>query len=522
MTTAPVIVGAPTHAAVVGATITVPLPSVTYQPGDLVVVAIRNQGSAFTADAPLGLEAGWSRIGAAIDYNAPTGTRFHGFYAYRVSAGTAVPSTASFTAAWLNNNRSVLIATVVRGVHWQTPLAGSSGYYNAAITRGREFAAYDLAGLDALTLMQGGAEVTSGNTVGSSAAGGYALVDEWSTQTATNTSRTAAALYQRAATASPQGTSSVVWLAGGGASVEAISLLGGPQVDPGATTPPPAGLAVTSGAKQTAKAFYTKGDGTFGTPSSLLYIPRGFTSVAQALATPGFTCGHRGNSIMYAELSMRAMTQTVVRGYGMLELSLARTSDGVWFGLHDSTLDRTSGVTGNLDPKTMTWAQVQTYMNVSGAENRPQPYAKIEDIVAAYGDSHSFMVDPKYVYGSMGAEFWALCDAIGRERVLVKFFGPLDTIGKDAASRGYASWGYYYDADIANGSLAATAGSWSTLGLTYSSSQANWDIIKSYGKPVLGHIAPDQAAYDMAMAKGADGVQCSGTHVIRAKSWWNA
>ena len=63
---------------------------------------------------------------------------------------------------------------------------------------------------------------------------------------------------------------------------------------------------------------------------------------AMLAAEDGFYWAHRGGSASFPEHSLHAYTQSVLRGFGSLEISLNRTADGVWFGLHDANLDRTS------------------------------------------------------------------------------------------------------------------------------------------------------------------------------------
>lgn len=63
------------------------------------------------------------------------------------------------------------------------------------------------------------------------------------------------------------------------------------------------------------------------------------------LSQPMFYVAHRGGSREWPEMSLHAYTQAGFWGVGALEVSLARTSDGVWFGLHDADINRTSGTT---------------------------------------------------------------------------------------------------------------------------------------------------------------------------------
>src|SRR5690606_20228160 len=124
-------------------------------------------------------------------------------------------------------------------------------------------------------------------------------------------------------------------------------------------------------------------------------MDEGYASIDEMLGTDPFYVAHRGGSVDWDEMTLRAYTNSVAWGAKALEVSVARTSDGVYFGLHDEYLDRTSlgnpsGTT--LNPKTLTWAQVQSY-DVFGRE----PYMRLEELTELYGDSHILFIDPKYI-----------------------------------------------------------------------------------------------------------------------------
>lgn len=252
-------------------------------------------------------------------------------------------------------------------------------------------------------------------------------------------------------------------------------------------------------------------------------VPGGYTTVSEMLSTSPFVVAHRGGSRSYPEMSLHAYTQSIVKDYGAIELSLARTSDGVWFGLHDATLDRTSGVSG-VTAASITWTQVQTY-NILGSnavDNPTQPdrpYMRWEELIAAYYPSHVIFVDPK-VAMSYRSELLAMMDALPgtpQDHLVAKYYGveggPSNTgWAKDAADHGYERWGYFYQPDAAN--FAAYQGRWSILGLSYYSDQPTWDALLSYGKPVIGHICPDMTSVNTALAMGASGLMVSGTASI--------
>lgn len=243
--------------------------------------------------------------------------------------------------------------------------------------------------------------------------------------------------------------------------------------------------------------------------------PAGFSSVASMLATPGATWAHRGGSANWPEMSAYAYEQAVLLGYGALEYSVQRTSDGVFVGLHDPSPNRTSLTTGLPDVSAMTWSQLQGYQNTLNSAGTPRPYTRLVDFLDRWTPTHVVIIDNK-TNGNQ-AEFLDLLDAHGGPaKVIVKAYGvgTGGGVASAASARGYQTWGYFYDADAAV--LAANQGNWTILGMEHGASQASWDAILAYGKPVVGHIAASQANYNTAAARGARMVQCSNVAGISA------
>lgn len=248
--------------------------------------------------------------------------------------------------------------------------------------------------------------------------------------------------------------------------------------------------------------------------------PQGFSSVTQMLATPGATWAHRGGSTNWPEMSKYAYEQAALAGYGALEFSANRTSDGVWVGCHDASLNRTSQTTGLANISSMTWAQVQTYQNSLNAAGTPRPYYRLDQFLDDFTGTHVAIVDPKYAIGTYNTEFLNLLDAHGgNAKTVVKFYGVgagATALADAATARGYQTWGYFYDTDVTGGGLAADQSHWSILGMNYDAAQSAWDAVLSYGKPVVGHIAASQANYNTAMSRGARMVQCANVAGITA------
>jgi hypothetical protein len=282
-----------------------------------------------------------------------------------------------------------------------------------------------------------------------------------------------------------------------------------------------AGRVARLGDGRTGRAWYY--DGTDArTITAVKEMRRGFNNIPEMLSKPGATWAHRGGSLSWAEGSLYSYTQAVAAGYGVLELSMSRTKDGVWFMLHDQYLDRTSGLPAgtNADPTKMTWAELTANYQITVGNAAPQPYARAIDVFSAYAGTHLMVVDPKY-QGDYLDEFFAMVTVlVGLDRAIFKFSGGAAWLAAIAKSKGFKTWGFYYEADYVSGEMASTQSAWDFLGMDYTASQAAWNAVKSYGKPVVAHIIPNQAAYNTAIAKGADMVQVSGVAAVTAKSWF--
>lgn len=237
------------------------------------------------------------------------------------------------------------------------------------------------------------------------------------------------------------------------------------------------------------------------------------------LMTSGdFTVAHHGGSADWPEMSMMAYGNSAALGADALEVSLARTADGVWFGLHDPTLDRTSGTHGFVASQ-HTWAQVRRHLirppRTARAAISAQPYLRAEELFTAYGSTHSLFVDPKVVPARHYGELFKLM-ATTVPHPTRTFVAKAYCTGKlwSAAARehGYRTWGYYYSTDIATQPelLPRTQALWDLLGLNYTAPLPVWRHLLTAGKPVIGHVIPSRQAAAEARSKGARGLMISG------------
>lgn len=525
---APQVVGTPTtYVGVTSASTTTIVPVVRpsgAMNGDYIIVFLRNQSSTIATEptAP-----GFTRLGPDF-VGSSSSFRVNGYYGHPITDISSEPATYDFSfTQGTGSGRVVVVAFIVRGVDLDAPISGfAPSYSGTAVTGGRQVDSYAITGTASLALFAGAAEFASPNDhIPLTYPDGYTEAVSIPTSTNLAVSRTYAWVGSKEVLTSSVDTVSMTWGSASSAVTEGIALLGAPVPDLSGD-----GYRVANGQGAETAMYYTTADGP-RTPADVIPVRRGFTSVTEMLATPGVTWAHRGGSASYPEMSLYAYTQAVVRGYGVLEVSLARTSDGVWFGLHDQTTDRTSGGTfGNASAQT--WTQIQAQQNTIGP-GAAQPYMRWEELVAAYGSTHILVIDPKYTLGSYRTEFLNMVyNDIGPSRAIIKYTGPGSSaaaLSATAQGMGFQTWGYFYASDASagqggDGNLQTWGPGWTLIGMEHgaSATQAIWDEALALGKPVFGHIASNQTAYNSAMTKGASGVQVSGVAVVEPVSWWNA
>ena len=253
----------------------------------------------------------------------------------------------------------------------------------------------------------------------------------------------------------------------------------------------------------------------------LLQRPAGGVLADRLVASGVFTVAHRGGSLDWPEMSMLGYRSSVDLGVDALEISLARSRDGVWFGLHDATLDRTSGTSGFVAAE-HTWDEIRGH-RISAAEttdpSQPaQPYLRFEELVAAYAATHAIFVDPKVVPASHFDELFALMAAspTPKRTFVAKGFCTATQWAQAATAHGYRTWGYYYasgvqaDADL----LPSTEGLWDWLGLDYGAAAEVWKTFTGRSKPVLAHVVPSKSAAATAKERGAAGLLVSGVREV--------
>lgn len=481
--------------------------------GDMLVAVLRTNGSTSTSDFAL---SGWTRRGYTFVSSDAAG-RVTGIFTHPVTTASSEPSTYTFTKA-ASDSRRVGAMFIVRGVDLSSPVAGNSSGWDALPTPRVQLNSFTVDTADSALLVYAWAnEIVSPNATAPTILPGTEIALVPSSSGTGSTRTTIWAGYESNA-ATSTGNKNLTWATATSGPAATGVVLRGLAGSSGTAT----GTLTIAGTATAAVSLSRTATGTLtvsGSAARSLGVS-GFASVAQMLATPGATWAHRGGSANWPEMSQYAYEQAVLAGYGALEFSANRTSDGVWVGCHDASLNRTSQTSGLADISAMTWAQVQTYQNSWNSAGTPRPYYRLDQFLDDFTGTHVAIVDPKHAIGTYNTEFLNLLDAHGgNTKIVVKFYGVgagATALADAATARGYQTWGYFYDTDVTSGGLADDQSHWSILGMNYDATQTAWDAALSYGKPVVGHIAASQANYNTAITRGARIVQCSNVAGITA------
>lgn len=513
--TRPTIVGSPTTAVGVSdtsTTFTINKPS-GVENGDLLIMSVSAQTQTATSDFT---SAGWSRISQGF-VPSSSADRITGFFALPVPvAANLVATDFTFTCTDATGGRIAATMFIVRGADLTDPTSGGSPYGSPSIPSITVSPDKPTANSSLLLLTYNG-QFTTGNSfaLASVPSGMTEVASHF--KTSTNGTTTPVVVYAQDVEAVAITPKTLTW-AGTASQLSAVAVSIRKLAEPDVSAGIPIKFTSAPDTLADAHVFYTSAPDTLASPLEVRPFPTGYSSVTAMLTEPMFYVAHRGGSRYWPEGSLHAYTQSGFWGAGALEIPLARTSDGVWFGLHDSTLDRTSGVSG-VTASSITWAQVQTYqilgsMAASDPGQANQPYMRWEELMDAYYSTHVIFIDPKYASAHV-TELLNMMDAMPgtpTERFVAKYYGVSSFWSTPARARGYKAWGYFYQSDASN--FATYQGNWDILGMDYGADQATWDAISSYGKKVIGHIVPDNTAAMTAIAKGADGLMVSGVKAV--------
>lgn len=483
---------------------------VALQAGDVLVASLRGQSAQAGVDWSV---PNFTRVGPEYVPNAADG-RQSGLYLHTVTDPASEPASYVFSTVETDTGaaRRVGVLAVYRPAAGMVlePAGFAPSYAGTAITNGKSQAAFPVTTPTLLLAVAGGEHVgtshipatlpTGFTTIGLTQTGGG---------TSTTGSRTSAWLGARTLETGTQAPAlSIVWPAAVTAAHFQVVALH--EVVPA----PPAGAPVELADGTPAQAFYWDGDVEVPVTQLLALPHRGYTVAemdADIAAGRPVYWAHRGGSANWPEMTMRAYTNAIWHGVKALEISMYRSTDGVWIMSHDGTLQRVTGQ--NIDIFTSpSSAMLGLPVTVGGGGG---VIGRVEDVIEAYRD-FVLIIDNK-----QGAYFGDMLDLLEdaipdvRNHVIIKIDGQYsaDVNWALAKSRGFKVAGYWYP-DNWETRLPPRLQWTDYIGMQHDASAATWTALQGYGKPIWGHILQTQAQLNAAAAGGADIFQCANVKTL--------
>lgn len=230
---------------------------------------------------------------------------------------------------------------------------------------------------------------------------------------------------------------------------------------------------------------------------------------------------HRGGSLNWPEMSMRAYTNSVWYGAKALEISIHWSSDGVPIMSHDATMTRTTTSSATI-ASTPASSLLGTPIDVpvtGGVTGR------LEDVLSAYPNL-VLVVDNKPQTNR--SEFMDLLKTVPnwQDRIIIKIDGAVPlVIFQEAFEAGFKTCAYYYN-NTANFETTLTSKMPFVTypGLNYDASPALWSQMLSIMnarsasdgifRAAWGHVLPGVTAKNTSKTNGAKIFQCADINII--------
>ena len=438
----------------------------TAQPGDVAVLIMAAQLQADESPSPI--PSGWT----GTWQNTIPATNRSGYVATRkVTAATDTRGVEWWvkTKAWTARQRAVLV--VLTGVDADQIVVG----------QWRATVAAAIPAPSTARLLASAAHGTKDNKMAAWTMDGGAVVADGLADVSTTESWSAVRVVLGAADRPPDGAAAnppAAW-----AQVGLVAAAGGGEGALDGTTVP----------------LWFGGEKTRAGVSIMPYGARSASALKERKS--GIVVGHRGMSGAgdVVEHTMAAYTRAVECGVDALEISCHRTSDGVWFASHDSTLERLGGPSTPI--KNMTWAQVQ-----AAFAGRPEALpVTLKDYLATYGGSHVTIFDPKTEM-ARSDEYLALLKDY-KDRVVIKAFADAGWLFAKVKQAGWATWGYAYARNRGQNWYPdfAAATNLDFLSMEWNAADDVWTPLVATKKPVIAHIPASVAQAAEGARKGAAG-----------------
>ena len=472
--------------------------------GDYLVAVIRHQNGAAN---DFGLPSGWSRISAPWVANSTQRTL--GLYLHRVGDLASEPSTYTFT--YTSSGRYVWHVVALRSSTGRDILPGeySVPFDGIQNTPGRKTDPFTTAHTSGVVVVGYGGEFTATNdhAVTASTPTGDLFHAARASSSDLSTSRTAAVIDVWSHSGTTAQGRALNFVGTATAPIAQAALLY--ESDP----PAPADLVVdVYDGSSVVSMKMGLWDGTavqrLSKFAALPVSEYGISAMdADIAAGRGVFWAHRGGSLNWPEMTMRAFTNAIWHGCKALEISMWRSADGRWIASHDSNLDRVTGT--SLGEISATASSVLLGVPVTV----PAPggvTCALEDVVSAYGD-FLLVVDNKPGTDFTGwlAHLKTLRPDDWADRFLIKIDGSAGLSRfQQAQAAGFKTAAYFYES-TPDQTIADRMPYVDYPGMDSQASTAKWNALLAYGKPIWGHILQTQGGYDTVVAKGAKIFQCA-------------
>lgn len=258
-----------------------------------------------------------------------------------------------------------------------------------------------------------------------------------------------------------------------------------------------------------------------------IFTPTTVTEFLSTKRAPWFGA-HRGFSFSYPEETLYSYKGATDWGIKAIEVSVQYSSDGTPWCFHDTTTDRTTGVSGTI--ASMTDAQLVVLSNMGstagGNSSQPsRPVAKLVDVLNLYYKTHVIIIEDKsYSHTTSILNLMDSYGATGRPATDI-FIWKVDataggtTFFTPASSRGYHIWGYIFDASMSTDfTTAVTSGKMDMMGMDFNSTDSTLTAavaacIANNVRPT-GHIIASATIRDRMLGLGMTGLMMSSKDAI--------
>lgn len=245
--------------------------------------------------------------------------------------------------------------------------------------------------------------------------------------------------------------------------------------------------------------------------------------VAEMLAKSEFFVAHRGCGDEAPEHSYSSYLQSLGRGYEGVEISAQQTGDGSVICMHDTTLDRTTSLTGNVADFGL--GQLQANVIDYGASvlgpgwTTSEPVPILGRVLSSWVHNGVVFLEPKAGATRVLAAATRFPEC--GKSIIWKFSrnadGSLPSHAQLAKAAGMRLWIYMTSGDSPSliQTVAATlAGGGGAIGMDIADSDANITAAVATGVPVIVFAVRTRTERDRLRALGVQGYMCTNVSYV--------